>query len=494
MSERALTRSREPGRAPAAAPSEVPQYAYGWLVYVGGALLALLLAFVIYKLHYSYGQAPHRIVKMLLGLAVFLVVFFRPRLALHVWLLAIPLGEYLPVTGIPGLNGPNLLFLIIMASWVVPCVLRGTRVFTPARLAAPIGAFIAMMLISFGKASLFPVGGTDYSTVIMLKMVWQSVLGFAVYFAVVNMVEDKKQVRDLLVTLAIGCAIAAVVALRQYVTTPDHRRIAGTIGDINDLGAYFAVCASMLVGLLFAARSFPFFRRLVIQVSTALTAVAVFLPKSRGALVAVVCGLGFVSYVINKKALIVFLIILAASPLWAPTFVKDRMAETRMDSVEAGLVGDATDRLDPSSAVRLEIWASAMRAFARSPIIGYGYRTVPLLTYEDLGRPYSAHSLYVETACETGIVGLAILVWLIVACFMSGRELLALGSSPLARGLAGGFLAATVALVVANVFGQRFTHMSIAGTYFFAAALVDRSIRFERTGRSHEGEKGVTTP
>ena len=48
-----------------APPAEVPQYSYGWLMPIVGALVALVLAVAIYKLHYSYGQAPHRIVKML---------------------------------------------------------------------------------------------------------------------------------------------------------------------------------------------------------------------------------------------------------------------------------------------------------------------------------------------------------------------------------------------------------------------------------------------
>jgi hypothetical protein len=45
----------------------VPQYSYDWVIYVLGALLSLAVAYVIFKLHYTYGQAPHRIIKMLAG-------------------------------------------------------------------------------------------------------------------------------------------------------------------------------------------------------------------------------------------------------------------------------------------------------------------------------------------------------------------------------------------------------------------------------------------
>jgi O-antigen ligase len=488
--ERDLVKTRrEPGPTPG--PSEIPQYTYGWLTYLAGGLLALLVAFVVFKLQYSYGQAPHRIVKMLIGLVVVAVVLVRPRLSLHVWLLAIPIGEYLPSTGIPGVNGPNLVFLIILLNWIVPRVIRHERVFARTRLAAPVAAYIALSIFAYLRAVLFPPGGASYDSVEMLKVLWQSLLGFGVYFAVANMVGDERQQRNLLVTMAIGVGFAAIVALRQYATTPAHRRIAGTIGDVNDLGAYFAMCASFLAVFLFSGRVFALWKRLAVQAGAALSVVGVFLPKSRGALVAAACGLGFLTYRVSKKAFIAFLIILAASPIWAPAFVKERVEETTADSFEAEMVGDASDRLDPSSAVRLEIWASALRAFAASPLIGYGYRTTPYLTYEDLGRPFSAHSLYVQTAAETGVVGLAVLAWLLVACAASGRELLRRATLRLHRSLAVGFLAATVALVIANIFGQRFSHMSIAGTYFFLAGLVDRSIRVERNVRSQDAEKGV---
>ncbi len=110
--------------APVPGPSEVPQYSYGWAVYVLAGLLALAMAYVIFKLHYTYGQAPHRIMKMLVGFVVLLLVVFRSRLALYVWLLAIPIGEWLPATGIPGVNGPNLLIVVIMLSWIIPRIMQ----------------------------------------------------------------------------------------------------------------------------------------------------------------------------------------------------------------------------------------------------------------------------------------------------------------------------------------------------------------------------------
>jgi len=456
----------------------VPQYSYGWVVYILAALLSLAVAYVIFQLHYTYGQAPHRIIKILAGLIMLMLVAFRPRLALYIWLLAIPIGEWLPATGVLGLNGPNLLVVIMMLSWIVPRIMQGGRVMSRTRLAAPVAAYIALLIFSLARAWLFPPG-PGYDGFQMMKSVWQVALGFAVYFVVANVVADRKQISSLLVTFAVGSALGAVIAVRQFLGAGFEARIGGALGDINDLGAYFAMTVSALFGLFLTSRAFTGFRKWIMGASALLAGYAVLIPKSRGGYMGAAAGVGVLTYLVDKRAVVVFAVILALSPFWAPAFVQERVAETTVDSFEAGLVGDATDRLDPSAAVRLDIWGVVARKSLKSPIIGHGYAAVPYLTIEELGRPWSAHSLYFETLGQTGLVGIIVLFWLLFACVRSGRELVRVASTRTSRGLAIGFLGATVALIVANIFGERFTHISIAGTYFFLAGLVDRSIAIE---------------
>ena len=464
--------------APVPGPSEVPQYSYGWAVYVLSALLAFAMAYLIFKLHYTYGQAPHRIIKMLVAFVVLLLVVFRSRLALYVWLLAIPMGEWLPATGIPGVNGPNLLIMVIMLSWIIPRIMQGQRVASRTPLSRPVAAYLALLVFSLARSWLFPPG-PGYDGFQMMKSVWQIALGFVVYFAVANVVVDRKQIGNLLVTFAVGSTIGALIAVRQFLGAGFDARIGGAIGDINDLGAYFAVTASALFGLFLTSRAFTGFRKWVIGASALLAGFGVMIPKSRGGYVGVAAGVGAITYLIDKRAVVVFAVVLALSPFWAPDFVQERVAETTVDSLEAGLVGDATDRLDPSAGVRLDIWRIVAKKSLKSPIIGYGYASVPYLTAGELSRPFSAHSLYFETLGETGLVGIVVLFWLLLACVRSGRELLRVASTRTSRGLAVAFIGATVALIVANIFGERFTHISISGTYFFLAGLVDRSIAIE---------------
>ena len=125
--------------------------------------------------------------------------------------------------------------------------------------------------------------------------------------------------------------------------------------------------------------------------------------------------------------------------------------------------------------------------------MGHGYGSVPFMTADKLRRPFSAHSLYFETLSDSGLIGLGVLVWLLLSCLRRGHELMRLADDRLFRGIATGFLAVTVAVIVANVFGQRFAHRAITGTYFFLAGLVDRGIGLRREAIGVRGIKEVPT-
>jgi len=484
MNERDTGR-RFPGSPTGPPPGEVPQYSYAWLPYVLCGILALVLAFVITRLNYGYAQAPHRIIKMLLGVAFVAFTVLRPRLALHLWLLAMPIAAWLPVTGIPGLNGVNLLFAVALLGWVLPWLTTKERLLPPARITAPLIMYIVVLFASAIRTILFPPEGTSYAASDLLLRVWQRVPALAIYFVVLGSVKTEARIKALLGTFAASASIAALIAVRQFIATPGEsaRRIGAGMNP-NDFAAYVGMCASALGAYVLDSRAFRGARRVVIWIGAGLASIAVLLPKSRGGYLGFAGGLAAVAYLASRKAFIVFLIVMLASPLWAPGFVKERVMETEVDSFEAQIAGDVTDRLDPSAAVRIEIWGIVLREVARRPVFGFGFGAVPRLTVGQIGTPFSAHSLYFETLGDMGLVGLAALLWLLVACVRSGFELMRRATTPLSRGLSIGFIAASVVMLLTNIFGQRFLHRSIAGSYFLLAGLVDRSIILERRAAS----------
>ena len=73
---------------------------------------------------------------------------------------------------------------------------------------------------------------------------------------------------------------------------------------------------------------------------------------------------------------------------------------------------DPAERLSSFNGYRYSIFSSAVRAFEASPLEGYGAGTFDFWFNRHGGVPYlrDAHSLYLETAAELGLAGLAALV------------------------------------------------------------------------------------
>jgi hypothetical protein len=111
------------------------------------------------------------------------------------------------------------------------------------------------------------------------------------------------------------------------------------------------------------------------------------------------------------------------------------------NSVTASAHG--ASRLTTLESNRYQYWKVATGAFADHPLIGLGASGFAVRWLHD--RPFAegahdAHSLYVETAAELGLVGLALLACLIVGTVLAARD-----AHRLASGLAAGPIAGLVA-------------------------------------------------
>lgn len=114
-----------------------------------------------------------------------------------------------------------------------------------------------------------------------------------------------------------------------------------------------------------------------------------------------------------------------------------------------------------SGASRIEIWRTALSAWAARPWIGWGpdtfamvfrrYQTAAYWRYEWSMTPFHAHSIYLQTLVTRGVMGFA------AAVFWAGALLraavVAWGRAPGERHLVAAVLAVLVTLGVAGVFG-----------------------------------------
>jgi O-antigen ligase len=283
-----------------------------------------------------------------------------------------------------------------------------------------------------------------------------------IYLLIALFLDDWRALRPIFAALlAVGLLVAGH-ALWQYATGELSR-----VGFVSDTGAVEYRVASFfphpnqLAGFVvlfvpLSAGLFAVFESRLAKAACVLLGLlalpAAIVTYSRGVLVALV---GLVLVLARSKrawpaiAAAAVLVVLLAPAAW-----HDRVAD-------AG-------RLDrPEIATRLDFWDAAVSMFQASPVLGVGLNSFDV-AYADLdttGRsflpggglapPESAHSLYLNTLAEQGLVGIAALAFLVLA---AGRMILALRRSADARirGFGLGLLGAGIVILVSNLFDVTF--------------------------------------
>jgi O-antigen ligase len=142
------------------------------------------------------------------------------------------------------------------------------------------------------------------------------------------------------------------------------------------------------------------------------------------------------------------------------------------------MTGSESGTLEHSAAVRLTLWNTAIQLFENSPIIGSGFSSFKLSMQ---GEPLTdTHNFFIKTACEGGIVGIVLLLFILLKALKSGFELWRIGKTTFHKGLAFGFLGSVFAVMITNIFGDRWSYIEI-GTYFWVCwGLVDRGLLLSR--------------
>lgn len=188
-----------------------------------------------------------------------------------------------------------------------------------------------------------------------------------------------------------------------------------------------------------------------------------FFSYSRGAYVAVLFGIIVVA-VLRYRSLLPFLgIFLIFWDSILPSSVVDRIQMTESPD----------GQIEESAALRLVVWDLAKRIFSDNPLFGIGYQG---FYFASAGLPlHNVHNYYLQTAAEQGIFGLTLLAILFCRAGWSGWRLYKDGSSNFLRGMGLGFIACISAMAITNIFGDRFSQISVGSYFWIYFGLVDRA-------------------
>jgi O-antigen ligase len=103
----------------------------------------------------------------------------------------------------------------------------------------------------------------------------------------------------------------------------------------------------------------------------------------------------------------------------------------------------------------------AFEAWTQRPILGHG-----------VTGTYFMDAQYARALAETGIIGLAVFLWLVWSALRAGLGSFRALRDPEERGLALGFLAGTVGLLVHAIGANTFIIVRIMEPFWFFAAIV----------------------
>jgi O-antigen ligase len=312
----------------------------------------------------------------------------------------------------------------------------------------------------------------------LLGVLWGSVNGisgffyvlkyveyFVVYYMIVNNVSDRDHARRLVIAAFLTAAIVSLVGIAQI---PSGERVSapfeGEVGEPNTFGGYLLLMMAIAGGI--ALETHRLRLRVICVALIGLMALPFAFTLSRASYLGMVPAFLVLAWFTRQRRFMVGLVLLVVvcSPLLifaAPSAVTQRILYTFEPEK-----GQATVRLgrlafDPSTSARLISFQTALEGFIRRPIFGYGVTGFAFMDAQ-----------YARVLVETGLVGLAAFLSLVWAVLRSGASAFQSLREPEDRGIALGFLAGTVGLLVHAIGSNTFIIVRIMEPFWFFAGIV----------------------
>jgi O-antigen ligase len=425
------------------------------------------------------------------------------------WLILLPLAALLPITSgirLGPASATDLLLAAAVGLWFVDGARRRTLVLRGSPVIALVAVYVGVLIVSAWSAANFGEAARE-----VIK--WFELL---VLLLVTPALLTRNQAPWVAAALVLGATAQAILGLYQFVFAigPEYflllgrfMRAYGSFGQPNPFGGYLGLALPVALSLAIwawqeivrgqAVRWQAWTWAVFFSVSTATIAGGLLASWSRGAWLGAAAGVLVVLVLRSRLAailsglavLLLFtgLLLGAFSPDVVPAPVAERMADIPAYFGLTDVLSQPVTDENFSVLERVAHWVAAQRMWVQAPWLGVGpgnyaqvYPQVRLPQWEDaLGH---AHNVYLNVAAETGLVGLAAyLALMITALAWVWGQLRRAGRSSTTSGrwraaLIVGILGVLVHLSVHNVVDNLFVQgMVLQVGLWLALAHVDRS-------------------
>jgi O-antigen ligase len=425
------------------------------------------------------------------GMLLILIILLDFRILFYILLLVLPLSDEIHLTDNISMHVPTEpLTIILLGSGILfsllnPRVLRGRFWKHPLT----IGIFIHVLWVGISSiSSTYPLVSVKY----LLAKIWflASYFFLAAYF--VRSLKDYKKIFWFLFLPTLGAMI--YILIRHASTGFLFDAVSSMVRPFFRNHVDYGVWITAIFPLILLARSWyrkDTLMRLLLNISLAISLVAIYFSYTRGAWVALLCMPLFYA-VMKIRAVKPALIASAAGILlfigiifhnnrylsFAPDFNTTIYHEEFADHMAATF-----QMQDMSTVERFYRWIAAVKMFRERPVTGFGpgnfvnnYKTYTVSAYEtyisDNEEGSSVHNYFLTMLTEQGIPGLVIFVVLIVMILIYFESVYHRQYPPEDKNYIMAIGCCFLALVINNFFSDLLEADKLGPLFFLCVALL----------------------
>ena len=424
-------------------------------------LVALLTGFFITQ------YRPSTMLLGVLALIIFTVSFINIEWGLYILIFSMLLSPEIMTGETAGsslgrgvtLRLEDFLLAIIGLSWFARnAVRKELGLFLKTPLNKAILFYGLACILSTGLGIMTGRVGIKTGSLYVLKYLEY----FIVFFMMVNHVRSTEQIKRFVFCLFLTCFIASIIGIFQI---PGGGRISapfeGEIGEPNTFGGYLLFIGVVAAGLL--AKTDNSKTKQILAVLILCIIPSFLFTKSRSSYLALIPALMVLGFMADRRIIIIGILLLSfiVSPLFLPEAVKNRIMYTFTQPEEKGQIKIGDIRLDTSTSARLVSWKESLQDWPKHPLFGYG---VTGYQFVDAQFP--------RVLVETGILGFIAFCYLLFSIFKVTLNNLKKLKTPYFQGLAIGFFAGFVGLIVHAIGANTFIIVRIMEPFWFFAGIV----------------------
>ena len=414
-------------------------------------------------LSYFKDFVPFVLYAALLGVSL-VAVFKRAQWALYLLVVLVPLPAlWYPLHELP--LGKDTMDVLLASAVLGALVNKGG-------LEAPNGSGIVWFFVLVSFCALLNVLVTfdlNLDTGWSFISNWKNFFEMTVlYFIVYSVIKNEDQQKIVLTILAIVFLMIAVRAFRNFSAGNafSYDKRSGGPFDMVGLGpnhfaAFIVHYGALLLGMWLVDTNR--WRRWLYLAAVLFGLHPLFFAYSRGAYAALMAVLLVYGLLRNRWFLVAIAIFAFTWDSVLPDTVIERITMT----------SNSDGQLEESAALRVVLWEQAKQVFRDNPVFGIGF-----FGFEYLMRGNelkNTHNYFVQVAAEEGVIGLFAIMLLFLRGYWVGWNLYRRGTSAFQSGLGLGFVGCITAVIVTNIFGDRFTQFSLGAYFFIVFGMVERA-------------------